>query len=214
MDYSSLVGIAVTGVAQTGNSLFTMDCAYYDLTCEDPIEVPPDDEVNWQSQPGLSPGVGSIPLPNGSSPFDSSFSMGTFTPYRNRFTDLVTGPGKDLSDDDSSPRTINIQSVTGSMYSWSISTTNCSIKTSTVQVAVKRLAQNYTVWAIKRLKRVPEFLENYTPFKNPEFAYSSLHTLHMRLKRSLLHRRFGVRHCQRTMSLPGSIRLLLQTEAS
>ncbi|ERF69062.1 hypothetical protein EPUS_01018 [Endocarpon pusillum Z07020] len=117
VDYSSLVAIPVTGVAQTGNSSFTMDSAYYDLTGEDPIEVLPDDEVDWQCQRGLSPCVGSIRLPNSSAPFDSTFSMGTFAPNKNRFADLAAGSGDVVSDDHNCPRTINIQSVTGSIYS-------------------------------------------------------------------------------------------------
>lgn len=169
--YSSLVGIPSIGVAPSGNSSFIMECSYYDLACEDPVQVSESEEVSWHSYPDIDPGLGSIRLPNGSSPFDSTFSLGTFTPYKNRFTGLINGSDSDTSNDDNSPRNINIQSVTGSMYSWGISTTNCTIKTSVVEVAVRCLAQNCTVSNMRRLNRTPDFLENYTPFENSEFAY-------------------------------------------
>lgn len=171
--YSSLVSIPSVGVAQVGNSSFNMESTYYDLTCEEPVQIPSIDEVHWQSQPNIKPGVGSIRFPNStrSSTFDSTFSLGTFTPYKNRFTSLLNGQGGDTSKNDDSPRNINIQSVTGNIDSWRISTTNCTIKTSNVELAVKCIAQNCSVSAIRRSNKRSDLPENYTPFENSQFAY-------------------------------------------
>jgi hypothetical protein len=173
VQYSSLVGIPIVGIPEAGNMTFQMDTAYFELSCDDPVKVPSDDEVVWKSQPDESPGLGSIRLPkaNSSTQFDSTFSVGTFTPYTNRFSGFKNRTEVDTSNDDNSPRNINFQSITGTLYSWEVAAVNCTIQTSYVEVLVNCIARNCTVEAQRRSTKPRDYPDTFTPWEYSEFAY-------------------------------------------
>ena len=171
--YSSLVGIPVGGIPQVGNSSFKIETAYFELSCDDPIKVPSDQEVHWKGQPDESPGLGSIRIPNttSSDAFDSTFSVGTFTPFTNRFSGFMNHTEVDTSNDDDSPRNINFQSITGTLYSWDVAAVSCTIQTSYVEVLANCIGRNCSVESQRRSTQPRNVSDSFTPWEYPEFAY-------------------------------------------